>query len=112
MRSFTSWVASARSPWFSDASMPDVDKAGRRGIVARIIAAVAIASFWCMSAVGTTVFGTTVGLTTLAATINAAISTPTEARQRWRRGCRGRRPWRGRRWRGEPERFGIWFGGC
>jgi len=89
--------------------MPD-DKPGRSGLVARTIAAVAIASFWCISAVGTTV-GTTVGLTTLATAINAAIR-PAEARQRWRRGCRGRRPWRGRRWRGGPERFGIWFGGC
>jgi hypothetical protein len=95
--------------------MPDdknnVAEPGRSGVVARTVAAVAIASFWCISAVGTTV-GTTVGLTTLATAINAAISTPAEARQRWRRGCRGHRPWRGRRWRGGPERFGIWFGGC
>ena len=83
----------------------------RSGVLARTVAAVAISLFWCISAVVTTV-GTTVGLTTLATAINAATSTPAEARQRWRRGCRGRRPWRGRRWRGRPERFGIWFGGC
>ena len=54
--------------------MPDDKKPGRSGLVARTIAAVAIASFWCISAVGTTV-GTTVGLTTLATAINAAIRT-------------------------------------
>jgi hypothetical protein len=81
-----------------------VAKPGRSGVLARTVAAVVILLFWCISAVVTTV-GTTVGLTTLA-------STPAEARQRWRRGCRGRRPWRGRRWRGGRERFGIWFGGC
>ena len=80
---------------------------GRSGVGARAVAAVAIALFWCISAAGTTV-----GVSTLATAINAATSTPAEARQRWRRGCRGRRPWRGRRWRGRPERFGIWFGGC
>ena len=93
--------------------MPDdknkVGEPGRSGVVARTVATVVIALFWCISAVGTTV-GTTVGLTTLATAKNAA--TTAEARRRWRRGCRGRRPWRGRRWRGGPERFGIWFGGC
>jgi len=88
-----------------------VAELGCSGVGARTVAAVAIALFWCISAVGTTI-GPTVGLTTLATVVNAAISTPAEARQRWRRGCRGRRPWRGRRWRGGPERFGIWFGGC
>ena len=88
-----------------------VAEPGRSGVLARTVAAVAISLFWCISAVVTTV-GTTVGLTTLATAINAVTSTPAEARQRWRRGCRGRRPWRWRRWRGGPERFGIWFGGC
>ena len=63
-------------------------------LLAQTVAAAAIALFWCISAVGTTV-GTTVGVTTLATAINAATSTPAEARRRWR----GRR-WRGRRWRG------------
>ena len=57
-------------------------------LLAQTAAAVAIALFWCISAVGTTV-----GITTLATAINAATSTPAEAR-RWR----GRR--RGRGWRG------------
>src|SRR5262245_51728894 len=83
---------------------------GLSGLGARTVAAVAIALFWCVSAVGTSI-GPTVG-NTLATVVNAAISTPAEARQRWRRGCRGRRPWRGRRWRGGRERFSIWFGGC
>ena len=60
--------------------------------LAQTIAAIAIALFWCISAVGTTV-GTTLGVTTLATAINAVTSTPAEARRRWR----GRR-WRGRRW--------------
>ena len=71
-------------------------------LLAQTVAAVAIALFWSISAVGTTV-GTTVGLTTLATAINAATSTPAEARRR-RRGRRGRgRRWRGRRGRG-------WYG--
>ena len=57
-------------------------------LLAQNIAAAAIAVFWCLSAVGTTV-GTAVGVTTLATAINAATSTPAEARRRWR----------GRRWR-------------
>ena len=56
--------------------------------LAQTVAAVAIAVFWCISAVGTTI-GTAVGVTTLATAINAATSTPAEARRRWR----------GRRWR-------------
>jgi hypothetical protein len=72
-------------------------------LLAQTVAAVAIALFWCISAVGTTV-GTTVGITTLATAINAATSTPVEAGRRWR--GRGRR-WRGRRWRG---RRGGWYG--
>jgi hypothetical protein len=56
--------------------------------LAQTVAAAAIAVFWCISAVGTTV-GTAVGVTTLATAINAATSTPAEARRRWR----------GRRWR-------------
>ena len=58
-------------------------------LLAQTVAAAAIAVFWCVSAVGTTV-GTAVGVTTLATAINAATSTPAEARRRWR----------GRRWRG------------
>ena len=73
-------------------------------LLAQTVAAVAIALFWCVSAVGTTV-GTTVGVTTLAAAVNAATSTPAEAGRRGRR-WRGRR-WRGRRWRG---RRGGWYG--
>jgi hypothetical protein len=88
-----------------------VAKLGYDVVGARAVAGVAIALFWCINAVGTTI-GPTVGVNTLATVINAAISTPAEARQRWRRGCRGRRPWRGRRWRGGRERFSIWFGGC
>ena len=91
--------------------------------LAQTIAAVAIALFWSISAVGTTV-GTTAGLTTLATAINALTITPAEARRRWR--GRGRR-WRGRRgrgWYGYPyyggypyyyrpyfrPGFSIWFG--
>ena len=61
-------------------------------LLAQTVAAVAIALFWCISAVGTTV-GTTVGITTLATAINAATSTPVEAGRRWRG--------RGRRWLGD-----------
>jgi hypothetical protein len=73
---------------------------------ARTIAAIAIASFWCISAVGTTV-GTTLGVTTLATAINAVTSTPALARRYWR----GRR-WRGRRWgRGHGYRgYGYGYG--
>ena len=94
-------------------------------LLAQTVAAIAIALFWCISAVGTTV-GTTVGITTLATAINAATITPAEAGRRWRgRRWRGRR-WRARRWRGRGRRgwygypyyrrgwygprFGIWFG--
>jgi hypothetical protein len=63
---------------------------------AQTVAAIAIALFWCISAVGATV-GTTLGATTLATAINAVTSTPAEAGRRWRR---GRRRWGGRRWRG------------
>ena len=93
----------------------------------KAIAAVAIAVFWCFSAVGTTV-----GVTTLATAVTAATSTPAEA-GRWRgRGWgrgRGYRRWRGRGWYGGypyyrrgwygypyyrrgwyGPRFGIWFG--
>jgi hypothetical protein len=93
-------------------------------LLAKTVAAVAIALFWCISAVGTTV-GTTVGITTLATGINAATSTPAEARRRWRRGRRGRRRWRRGGLYGYPyyrrgypyhrrgwygPRFGLWFG--
>ena len=46
-------------------------------LLAQTVAAVAIAVFWCISAVGTTV-GTTVGITTLATAVTAATSTPAE----------------------------------
>lgn len=72
-------------------------------LLAQTVAAVAIAVFWFVSAVGT--IGTTLGVTTLATAINAATSAPAEAgrRYRGRRYRGGRRRRRGRRWRG-----GIW----
>ena len=69
--------------------------------LAQTVAAAVIAVFWCISAVGTTV-----GVSTLATAINAATSTPAEARR-----------WRGRRWRrggyrGYPYyRRRGWYGG-
>jgi hypothetical protein len=96
-------------------------------LFAKTIAALAIAVFWCVAAVGSTV-----GVTTLATAVTAATSTPAEAGRRWRgrRGWRGGRGWRGARgwyggypyynrgWYGYPyyrrgwygPRFGIWFG--
>ena len=71
-------------------------------LLARTVAAAAIAVFWCISAVGTTV-GTAVGVTTLATAINAATSTPAEARRRWRG--------RGRHRRGRYRRGRGWYGG-
>ena len=68
-------------------------------LLAQTVAAVAIALFWCISAVGTTI-GTAVGVTSIATAITAATSTPAEAGYRRRRRRRRRR---GRRWRG-----GIW----
>ena len=70
-------------------------------LLAQTVAAVAIALFWCISAVGTTI-GTAVGVTTLATAVTAATSTPAEAGRIGRRRRRRRRR-RGRRWRG-----GIW----
>jgi hypothetical protein len=67
-----------------------------RKLLARGVAAVAIAVFWCLSALGTTV-GTTVGVTTLTGAVTAASSTPAEAYY-GRRWYRGRRRWR-RGWR-------------
>jgi len=67
------------------------------GWLAKTVAAVAIAAFWCISAVGTTV-GTAVGVTSLAAAVTAATSTTAEAgrrRRRRRRRRRSRRWWRG-----------------
>ena len=58
-------------------------------LLAKTFAAVAIAVFWCVSAVGTTIGVTTVGVTALAAAVTAATSTPAEARRYWR----GRRGW-------------------
>jgi hypothetical protein len=82
-------------------------------LMAQTVAAMAIALFWCISAVGTTV-GTTVGITTLATAINAATITPAEARRRWRgrgRRWRGRgRRWRGRGWYGYPYYRRGWYG--
>ena len=54
-----------------------------RMLLAKAAAAVAIAVFWCISAVGTTV-GTTVGVTTLATAVTAATSTTAEAGRRRR----------------------------
>jgi hypothetical protein len=68
-------------------------------LLAQTVAAVAIALFWCISAVGTTI-GTAVGVTSIATAVTAATSTPAEAGYRRRRRRRRRR---GRRWRG-----GIW----
>ena len=59
-----------------------------RNSLAKTVAAIAIALFWCISAVGATI-GTTVGVTTLATAINAVTSTPAAARRYWR----GRRGW-------------------
>ena len=73
-------------------------------LLAQTVAAIAIAVFWCISAVGT--IGTTLGVTTLATAINAATSAPAEAGRRYRggryRGDRRRRR-RRRRWQG-----GVW----
>ena len=46
--------------------------------MAQTVAAVAIALFWCISAVGTTI-GTAVGITSIATAVTAATSTPAEA---------------------------------
>ena len=69
---------------------------GPRNLLAKTVAAVAIALFWCLSTVGMTV-GTAIGVTTLATAVNAITATPVEARRRHR--GRGRRH-RGRRRRG------------
>ena len=63
-------------------------------LLAQTVAAVAIALFWCISAVGTTI-GTTVGVTTLATAVTGATSTPAEA---------------GRRYRGRRRRRGVGVG--
>ena len=86
-------------------------------LLAQTVAAVAIAVFWCISAVGTTV-ATTLGVTTLATAINAVTATPAEARRR-HRGHRGRGRGRRRRGRGRHRRGrgacvsigGIWVCG-
>ena len=90
-------------------------------LLAQTVAAMAIALFWCISAMGTTV-GTTVGITTLATAVTAATNTPAEAKRRgrghWRGRGRGHWRGRGRGWYGYPyyyrpywgPRFGIWFG--
>jgi hypothetical protein len=77
-----------------------------RKLLTQTVAAVAIALFWCVSAVGTTI-GTTVGVTALATAVNAVTSTPAEAyrryrRRRWRRGYWGPRIYFG--WGGYPRR--------
>jgi hypothetical protein len=79
---------------------------GPRKLLAKTVAAVAIAVFWCISAVGTTVgtaVGTTVGVTSLAAAVTAATSTTAEAGRR-----RRRRRYRRRRYRGGPW---FWYWG-
>ena len=73
-------------------------------LLAQTVAAVAIAVFWCISAVGTTI-GTTLGVTTLATAITAT-STPAEAGRRYRGGRYGGRG-RGRR-RRRRRRGNIW----
>ena len=55
-----------------------------RKLLAKAVAAIAIAVFWSISAVGTTV-GTAVGVTTLATAVTAATSTSAEAGYRRRR---------------------------
>ena len=65
-----------------------------RKLLAKAVAAIAIAVFWSISAVG----GTTVGVTTLATAVTAATSTSAEAgyrrrRHRRYRWYRGRRRW-------------------
>jgi hypothetical protein len=59
-------------------------------VLAKTVSAAAIAVFWCISAVGTTI-GTTVGVTALATAVNAVTSTPAQAGRYWR----GRRRWWG-----------------
>ena len=54
------------------------DAKGPRRWLAKVVAAAAIALFWSISAVGTTV-GTAVGVTSLATAVNVATSTPAEA---------------------------------
>ena len=79
-------------------------KAGApRKLLAKVVAAAAIALFWCISAVGTTV-GTTVGVTSLATAVNMAASMPAEAG--YRRGRRRRR--RRRRYRRGQWYWGWW----
>jgi hypothetical protein len=65
--------------------------------LAKVVAAAAIALFWCISAVGTTI-GTTVGVTTLATAVNMATATPAQAGWRYRRHRRRHRRWRRGRW--------------
>ena len=72
-----------------------------RKLLAKTIAAIAIAMFWSIGALSTTV-GTTVGVTTLATAVTAATSTSAEAgyrrrRHRRYRWYRGRRRGGGRR---------------
>ena len=57
-----------------------------RKLLAQAVAAIAIAVFWCISAIGTTV-----GVTTLAAAVTTATSTTAEAGRRRRRRRRRRR---------------------
>jgi hypothetical protein len=84
----------------------EMNRLSLQKLLAQTVAAVAIALFWCASAVGTTV-----GVTSLAAVVNAVTSTPAQAYWRRRgwgwgggyygyRGYYGRRHWRRRRrWR-------------
>ena len=71
-----------------------------RKLTAQTVAAAAIAVFWCVSAVGTTV-----GVTTLATAVNAVTSTPAEAYRYYRR-----RGWgRGRYWGYRHRRRLYWW---
>ena len=84
---------------------PDSKARGPRKLLAKVVAAAAIALFWCISAVGTTI-GTTVGVTSLATAVNVATSMPAEAG--YRRGRRRRR--RRRRWhRGKWHWYWWWW---
>jgi hypothetical protein len=68
-----------------------------RKLLAKTIAAIAIAMFWSISAFSTTV-GTTVGVTTLATAVTAATTTAEAGyrRRRYRHHRRRRRWWHGR----------------
>jgi hypothetical protein len=70
-----------------------------RGLLAKTMAAIAIAAFWFISTVGMTI-GTAVGVTSLAAAVTATTSTTAEAYYRGYRRYRRRRHRRRRWWHG------------